>query len=65
MPGKRGDEVFLELKKSDEFNTPVIALTADAVSDSEKKYLDLGFDDYVAKPFTKKDIKEKLEKLIS
>ncbi len=65
MPGKRGDEVFLELKKMTEFNTPVIALTADAVSDSEKKYLDLGFDDYIAKPFTKDEIKEKLERLIS
>ena len=64
MPGKRGDEVFKELKQMEGFNTPVIALTADAVSDSEKKYLDMGFDDYIAKPFTKDDIKEKLERVL-
>lgn len=63
MPDLRGDEVFLKLKKNKDFNTPVIALTADALSDAEKKYLDMGFTDYIAKPFTKSEIEEKINKI--
>ena len=42
-------------------NTPVIALTADALSGSEEKYKSEGFACYIAKPFSKEQIQEKLD----
>ena len=45
------------------YATPVIALTADAVAGSKEKYISLGFVDYIAKPFNRKEIKEKLDEL--
>lgn len=35
---------------------PVIAFTAFAMKGDEEKYLDLGFSDYLAKPFSKKEL---------
>ena len=65
MPKMSGEECFKELKKIDGYNIPVIALTADAIEGAREKYLDLGFVDYIAKPFTKEQIKEKLDKIFS
>ena len=56
-----GETCMKELKKIPSFKTPVIALTADAVSGAKEKYISEGFVDYIAKPFTKDQIKEKLE----
>ena len=61
MPEMSGDKCLLKLREEG-YKMPVIALTADAVSGSKEKYLSIGFDDYIAKPFTKDEIKEKLEK---
>jgi signal transduction histidine kinase/ActR/RegA family two-component response regulator len=63
MPNMSGEEVFLKLKENPSFNTPTIALTADATAESFNKYLQMGFDDYLAKPFTKIQIEEKLRKI--
>ena len=38
-------------------------ITADAVAGSKEKYISLGFVDYIAKPFNRKEIKEKLDEL--
>ena len=61
MPNMSGSTALIELKKDPNFNTPVIALTADAVSGSEEKYKSEGFIDYIAKPFSKEQIKVKLD----
>ncbi len=63
MPGLSGDKTLIKLKEKENFHTPVIALTADAVAGSKEKYISLGFVDYIAKPFNRKEIKEKLDKL--
>lgn len=63
MPGLSGDKTLLKLKEKEDFDTPVIALTADAVAGSKEKYISLGFIDYIAKPFNRKEIKEKLDEL--
>ena len=63
MPYMSGEKAFSKLKENPNFNTPVIALTADAVSGAQEKYLAEGFADYLAKPFYKEQIKEKLDKL--
>ena len=65
MPIMSGERALRELKKNPNFNTPVIALTADAISGSEKKYLEEGFADYIAKPFSKDQIKVKLDRILA
>ena len=61
MPNMSGETCIAKLKEISNFKTPVIALTADAVSGAKEKYISEGFVDYIAKPFTKDQIKEKLE----
>lgn len=63
MPGMSGDETLVKLKDDPNFNTPVIAVTADVEAGSETKYLNQGFTSYIGKPFTRDQIKEKLDKL--
>ena len=64
MPEMSGETALSELKKLEGFKTPVIALTADAIAGAEEKYKQEGFIDYIAKPFTKDQIKEKLDKIL-
>ena len=61
MPNKDGEQTIKELKSMSSFNIPVIALTADAVAGAREKYISEGFIDYIAKPFSKEQIKEKLD----
>lgn len=62
MPKLSGVETFKKLKEKEGFNTPVIALTANAISGMKEKYLDLGFDDYLAKPIDKQELIKVLNK---
>lgn len=61
MPGMSGETTLATLKTNTAFNIPVIALTADAVSGARERYLQIGFNDYIAKPFNRDQIKEKLD----
>ena len=61
MPNMNGEAAFLELKKDPNFKVPTIALTADAVAGACEHYKEIGFNDYLAKPFTRDQIKEKLD----
>ena len=61
MPVMSGVTAMKELKKIKNFNTPVLALTADAINGAREKYQLLGFTDCVTKPFTKEIIKEKID----
>ena len=63
MPNMSGDTALAKLKEKPGFNIPTIALTADAVSGARDRYLSEGFVDYIAKPFNKMQIKEKLDKI--
>ncbi len=60
MPIMGGAEALAELKKIPDFNTPVVALTADAMTGAKEKYMGLGFNDYLAKPFSRDVIAKKL-----
>ena len=64
MPGMGGEEALSLLKQDPAFNTPIVALTADATTGAKEKYLSDGFVDYLAKPFTRDVIAQKLEKII-
>ena len=61
MPNKNGEDAFKELKQDPNFNIPTIALTADAIAGACEHYKEVGFNDYLAKPFTRDQIKEKLD----
>ena len=61
MPNMSGKTCIAELKKMSSFNIPVIALTADAIAGAREKYISDGFIDYISKPFSKEQIKEKLD----
>ena len=65
MPGMNGVETMSKLKEMEGFNTPVIALTADAVAGAKERYLNEGFVDYISKPFSRDQIKEKLDIVFS
>ena len=65
MPIMGGETAMVELKKIEGFNTPVIALTADAIAGADEKYKSEGFIDYIAKPFTKDQIKVKFDKIFA
>jgi CheY-like chemotaxis protein len=61
MPNMNGETALQELKKDPNFNIPTIALTADAVAGAQEHYKEVGFFDYLAKPFNREQIKEKLD----
>ena len=61
MPEMGGDICFQQMKKMPGFSTPVIALTADALADSQNKYLSQGFTNYLSKPFSKDQIQDILD----
>ena len=63
MPVMSGETALKNLKEIEGFNTPVIALTADAIVGAEEKYKEEGFTSYIAKPFSKDQIKLKLDKV--
>lgn len=63
MPVMSGESALKKLKEIPNFQTPVIALTADAIAGAEEKYREEGFTSYIAKPFSKDQIKLKLDKL--
>ena len=64
MPKMLGSETLVRLKKTEGFNTPVVALTANAVSGMREKYLLLGFDDYLAKPIERNELDVILRKYL-
>ena len=67
MPNMSGTETLEILKKVgrvDGFDIPVVVLTANAVSGVKTKYLDKGFDDYLAKPIDRVELDRVLNKFI-
>ena len=60
MPVMSGSTALQKLKEQENFNIPVIALTADTIAGAKEKYIEEGFKDYLAKPFSKEQIMEKL-----
>lgn len=62
MPGMSGTQTLENLKNISSFKTPVVALTADALIGANQKYLSQGFSAYLAKPYTKEQLKNILNK---
>lgn len=64
MPGMSGVETLNRLRKKQFFNTPVVALTANASVGMKDKYISLGFNDYISKPIDRKELKRVLKKFL-
>lgn len=65
MPKMNGRETLKKLKEISNFNTPVIALTANAITGMKQEYLECGFDDYLAKPIEKLELERIIKTYIN
>jgi len=65
MPDMDGIETLKKLKEVPNFNTKVIALTADAVDGAREKFLNAGFDEYISKPIDKDFLNKVINELLS
>jgi hypothetical protein len=67
MPEKSGIEAASEIRKLKDLkkkNTPIIALTANALLGEEKKYREAGMDDFLTKPFKERELHEVVERVL-
>jgi signal transduction histidine kinase/CheY-like chemotaxis protein len=70
MPVMDGIQATKEIRSllpevyGDSCKTPIVAVTANAMLEDDRRCLDAGMDDYLAKPFLKKDLIETLEQWI-
>jgi signal transduction histidine kinase/ActR/RegA family two-component response regulator len=62
MPKMSGKETLVKIKQLG-INTPVVALTANAISGEREKYINLGFNEYLSKPIDKKELEIVLGKI--
>lgn len=65
MPKMTGGETFVKLKEIEGFNTPVVILTANAITGMREQYLSEGFDDYLAKPIEQLELNRVMKKYLS
>ena len=65
MPKMNGREALKKLKEDPNFKTPVIALTANAITGMKQEYLNCGFNDYLSKPIEKQELERVIKEYIS
>ena len=65
MPKLSGKETLERLKQIKGFNTPVIALTANAITGMKEEYLEAGFDDYLAKPIEQSELERVVRQFLN
>lgn len=64
MPRMSGVETLHNLQQIPGFNIPTVALTANAITGMKEKYLSEGFNDYLAKPIDKQELRRILIKFL-
>lgn len=65
MPKMSGRETLTKMKQKENFKTPVIALTANAIDGMKEEYLSLGFNDYLSKPIEKNELERVIRTFIT
>ncbi len=65
MPNMRGEEVLETIRKDGQFaELKIVAITASAIDRPGKHFLDIGFDEYITKPFFDYQVFGCLKKLL-
>lgn len=64
MPKMSGVQTLQKLKMIPGFQMKVVALTANAITGMREKYLADGFDEYLAKPISKKELAKIIKKML-
>ena len=65
MPNMSGAETLHALKKDPEFKQRVVVLTANNIEGFREKYIEAGFEDYIAKPIIKDELERVLKKYLN
>lgn len=66
MPKMSGVETLHKIKEEfGDLKTPIVALTANALTGMKEKYLNDGFDDYLAKPINKNELNDVINKYLN
>ena len=60
MPNMGGSEAMQHILKIEQekniSHIPIVAVTANALSNERERFMEIGFDEYVSKPYLEKDI---------
>lgn len=69
MPNMGGSEALEHILKIEQENnllhTPIVVVTANALSNERERFIEIGFDEYVSKPYLEKDILAVLIKFLN
>jgi len=67
MPNIDGPSALKKIRSIDSYNsdTPMIALTADAMIGDKEKYLSLGFEGYTSKPISERELVAEINRVLS
>lgn len=65
MPKMTGTETLHILQELPEFKNKVVVLTANAIEGMREKYIESGFNDYLAKPLDKQELERVLKKFLN
>jgi CheY-like chemotaxis protein len=65
MDGVEATRQIRQIEQSNGTHVPIIAITAYAMSGDREKFLSMGVDEYVAKPFKREQLVEALRKTVS
>ena len=64
MPKMTGTEMMLKLKEEG-YDKPIVVITADVIATSKEDFMAKGFDDYLGKPISIKELEAVLKKFLS
>ena len=64
MPKMSGTETLNHIKTDNLYTGPIVALTANALTGMKEKYIEAGFDDYLAKPIEKAELDRVLKRYL-
>jgi CheY-like chemotaxis protein/nitrogen-specific signal transduction histidine kinase len=65
MPKLTGTETLHILQEMPSFKDKIVVLTANAIEGMKERYIDAGFDDYLAKPIDKQELERVLRKYLN
>jgi PAS domain S-box-containing protein len=63
MDGIEATQLIREIDAERGIHTPIIAMTAHAMKGDRERYLEQGIDEYISKPFERKQLEEKITEL--